>query len=204
MFAQGLGSDVDKTLTGVLIATPILTGLTALGFLGDLARSRRVLVAILTAIPYMAAAWYIQSAFKEPIMALLLLGLVLVLQQSRRDRFIRPLAMAAVIGVLVAGLVYVYSYPGLAWPITIVGCWLALEFVFGGAWRHMRTIARRVWAAAPAIGIGLLVFIVLVAPDFSRIHAFWVATTERGLRPQAASQRSRSAISRPRCGRSRA
>lgn len=180
VFAQGLGSDVDKTLTGILMATPILTGLTALGFLGDLSRSRRLLVAILTAIPYMAAAWYIQSAFKEPIMALLLLGLVLVLQQSRRDQFARPVAIAAVIGVLVAGMIYVYSYPGLAWPVAIVVCWLALEFVFGGAWRHAGTIARRLRAAAPAIGIGLLVLIVLIAPDIGRIHDFWVSNHGTG------------------------
>ncbi len=180
VFAQGLGSDVDKTLTGMLIATPILTGLTALGFLGDLARSRRVLVAILTAIPYMAAAWYIQSAFKEPIMALLLLGMVLVLQQSRRDQFARPVAITAVIGVLIAGIIYVYSYPGLAWPVAVVGCWVALEFVFGGAWRNVRTIARRLWAAAPAIGIGLAVLIVLVAPDFNRLHAFWLSNHGTG------------------------
>ena len=123
-------------------------------------------------------------------MALLLLGLVLVLQQSRRDRFVRPVAIAAVIGVLVAGIIYVYSYPGLAWPVAIVACWVALEFVFGGAWRHVGTIARRVWAAAPAIGIGLLVFIVLVAPDIEPYpRRSGSATTGPGPRPQAGSRR---------------
>ena len=118
-FAQALGSDVDKTLTGVLIATPVLTGLAALGALIDLRRGRRWLVAVLAAIPYLAAAWYVQSAFKEPIMSLLMLGLVLALQAGRRDRFAHPVAVVVPAAVLIAGVLYDYSYPGLLWPAAI-------------------------------------------------------------------------------------
>jgi len=177
VFAQGLGSSVDRTLTGVLMATPILTGLTALGALADISRARRVLVAVLAAIPYLAAAWYIQSAFKEPILTLLLLGLVLVLQEGRRERFSRPIAAMVPAGVLIAGVIADYSYPGLVWPVGTVAFWGVLELTVGGGWRHLRPLARRLRSAVPAIGVGLLVLAVLVAPEIGRLHAFWVSNS---------------------------
>lgn len=175
-FAQGLGSDVDKTLTGVLIAAPLLTGLTALGMLRDLrSRGRRWLVAVLSGVPYLAAAWYIQSAFKEPILALLLLGLVLALKDARDERFARPAALFVPAAVLVAGVLYDYSYPGLLWVVGILICWLALELVVGGGWRRLPAISRWARTATPAFAAGGVVLVALVAPDIGRIHAFWVA-----------------------------
>ncbi len=174
-FAQALGSDVDKTLTGVLIATPILTGLAALGLLSDISRPRRWLVAVLAAVTYLGAAWYIQSAFKEPIMALLLVGLVLLLQVGRRARFARPEAVAVPAGFLIAGVLYDYSYPGLIWPFAIVVCWLAAELTLGGAWRRLPSIGRGVWAAWPALVLGGGLLGLVVVPDISQIHAFWEA-----------------------------
>ena len=172
-FAWGLDSSVDKTLTGVLIATPVLTGLAALGALRDLTPTRRWLVAILAAMPYLAAAWYIQSAFKEPIMSLLLIGLLLALQAGRRERFARPVKVLVPIAVLIAGVLYDYSYPGLVWPVAIVACWLVLELVIGGGWRRLNALWRGTLAALPAIGIGVLVLVVLVAPDLHRMYTFW-------------------------------
>ena len=177
VFAQGLGSTVDRTLTGVLMATPILIGLTALGALADISRLRRVLVAVLVAVPYLGVAWYVQSAFKEPIMALLLLGLVLVLQEMRRDQFVRPLAGLIPAAVLTAGVLYVYSYPGLVWPVAVVACWGALEMTVGGGWRRLGPVARWLRSAVPAIGIAGLVLAVLVAPDIVRLHTFWVTNS---------------------------
>jgi hypothetical protein len=177
VLAQALGTDVERTLSGVLIATPILVGLTALAALSDIARPRRVLVAALTAVPYLAAAWYTQSAFKEPILSLLLVGLVVVLQAARRERFAHPLAALVPTAVLTAGVLYDYSYPGLLWPVAIVVCWGALEFVVGGEWRRLRPLARGLRSAVPAVGVALLVFVVLVAADLERLHTFWVANS---------------------------
>jgi hypothetical protein len=174
-FAQALGSDVDKTLTGVLIATPMLTGLAALGALIDLRRGWRWLVAVLAAIPYLAAAWYVQSAFKEPIMSLLMLGLVLTLQAGRRDRFAHPVAVVVPAAVLIAGVLYDYSYPGLLWPAAILACWLALELVVGGAWRRLRPIAAGARSYVPELVVGAGLLVVLVAPDIGRIHTFWLS-----------------------------
>ena len=173
-FAQGLGSDVDKTLTGVLVATPLLTGLTALGLLLDVRFWGRVLVAVLAGIPYLAAAWYIQGAFKEPILALLLLGLVLALKDARAEGFARPAALFVPAAVLVAGVLYDYSYPGLLWVVGILICWLVLELVLGGGWRRLPAIRRWARSAGPALAAGGIVLLALVAPEISRIHTFWV------------------------------
>jgi hypothetical protein len=174
-FAQLLGSDVDKTLTGVLVATPVLTGLAALGMLTDVSRTRRWPVAVLAGIPYLAAASYAESAFKETILSLLLLGLVLVLQAARRERFARPVAAVVPAGVLFAGVLYDYSYPGLVWPVAVVVCWAALELGFGDAWRRLRAISSRARAALPALIAGACAFVVPVVPDIGRIHAFWIS-----------------------------
>ena len=173
MFAQGLGTSVDRSLTGLLIATPVLTGLTTLGLLGELRRTRRWLVAIAAAMPYLAAAWYVQSAFKEPIMALLLLGLVLALRTGHREHFARPAAVAVPLAVLVVGMLYDYSYPGLIWPAAILACWVMLELIIGGAWRRPRELAVGLRRALPALAVAALVGVVLVAPDLHRLYTFW-------------------------------
>jgi hypothetical protein len=170
-FAQALGTGVDKSLTGVLIATPILTGLTALGALEDIPRWRRCFVAVLAAVPYLLAAWYVQSAFKEPILALLLVGLVLALQSGRSARFNPPVATVIPVAVLIAGSLYDYSYPGLAWMVGAIACWILLELL--RAHRQLHAIWRRVKGSVPALGLGLLVFVLLVGPELRRIHTFW-------------------------------
>ena len=176
-FAQLLGSDVDKTLTGVLMAVPILTAVAALGMLDDLSAGRRWLVAALAGIPYLAAASYAESAFKEPILSLLMVGLVLVLQAGRKERFARPAAVLVPAGVLVAAVLYDYSYPGLAWPAAIIACWLLLELVFGGAWTWMRDVFGGARAAIPALVAGGCALVIPVLPDLRRIHTFWVSNS---------------------------
>ena len=89
-FAQLLGSDVDKTLTGVLIATPVLTGLAALGALGDVTASAALARRGARGDAVPGGGLVRQSAFKEPIMALLMLGLVLALQAGRQRALRAP------------------------------------------------------------------------------------------------------------------
>jgi hypothetical protein len=176
VFAQGLGSSVDRTFTGMIIATPILTALGALGALPGLPRTRRWLVAWLTGLPYLAAAWYVQAAFKEPIMALLLVGLIVVLQEGRREGFARPAAVIIPIAVLCGGAVYDYSYPGLVWPAAVIACWMAAEVVTSGMWRRVGVTVRRLSPAVPAVAIGALVLLLIIAPDLQRLHRFYSAS----------------------------
>ena len=61
------------------------------------------------ALPYLAAAYLAQEAFKEPIEALFLLSFALLLPRATTVRGAMPL------GVIAAGAVYTYSFPGLFW-----------------------------------------------------------------------------------------
>ncbi len=176
VFAQGLGSSVDRTFTGMIIATPILTALGALGALPGLSRTRRWLVAWLTGLPYLAAAWYVQAAFKEPIMSLMIVGVVVVLQEGRRERFARPAAVIVPIAVLLGGTIYDYSYPGLVWPAAVIACWIVAEVVASGMWRRVGSPVRRLSPAVPAVAVGALVLLVILAPDLERLHRFYSAS----------------------------
>jgi hypothetical protein len=176
VFAKGLGSSVDHTFTGMIIATPILTALGALGALGGLSRTRRWLVAWLTGLPYLAAAWYVQAAFKEPIMSLLVVGLVVVLLEARRGQFARPAAVIVPFAVLCGGAIYDYSYPGLVWPAAVIACWLVAEVLASGLWRRVGTTVRRLCPAIPALAIGTLLLLIIIAPDLERLHRFYSAS----------------------------
>ena len=92
---------------------------------------RRVAIGGLCSLTYLVAAFYGEGAFKETIMAGLLLGFVLHLEQMRSrwadategGRF--GLVLPA--GLLVAGAIYNYSYPGVIWFVGTLVVWLLAE-----------------------------------------------------------------------------
>src|SRR5918998_1882003 len=93
----------------MLLAVPVLAALAAFGALDGVRMPWRALLAPLVALPYLVAAYFAQEAFKEPILALLVLGFALLLPRTRGAR------TAVALGVIAAGVVFVYSFPGLAW-----------------------------------------------------------------------------------------
>jgi hypothetical protein len=109
---------------------------------------------VIVALPYLAAAYLAQEAFKEPILALLLLALALALPAVRSPRDGLPL------GLLAAGVIYVYSFPGLAWVAGTIVVWALLE----------RRRAPRFALAAGAVALGGLA--VAVAPELPRLLDF--------------------------------
>jgi hypothetical protein len=127
----------------------------------------------LAAIPYMAAAWLMQSAFKEPIMSLLMLGLVLALGIGRRERYARPHVVTVPCAVLILGVIYDYSYPGLIWPAAILATYGLLELVLGGVWRRLRSGLGWLRPALPGLVVAALVLIVFLVTDIHRVYDFW-------------------------------
>ncbi len=109
-------SSID-VFAGLMLAIPALTALVAYSALDGLGTAARVAASALTALPYMAAAYLAQEAFKEPIIALFLLGFALLLPTVKSPRHAIPL------GVIAAGAVYVYSFPGLAWLVGVALVW---------------------------------------------------------------------------------
>ncbi|HEY6729466.1 MAG TPA: hypothetical protein VI039_00375, partial [Solirubrobacterales bacterium] len=73
------GIGLGQAFLGEIIAIGVMTGLTALGALRKLSPGRRTLAAAMVALPYLAASYYAQAAFKETAEALLVLAFALYL-----------------------------------------------------------------------------------------------------------------------------
>jgi hypothetical protein len=138
--AEATNTSLLDSFNGLLLAIPILTGLTALGVMGALSPSRRVIAASLTALPFLAASFLAQSAFKETAMALLVLAFAVTLRDfaflNRNPDYgggAHPRrALIVVLILLTTASVFVYSIPGLVWFALALPIWLVLELVTGG------------------------------------------------------------------------
>ena len=134
------GIGLAQAFIGEIFAIGVLTALTALGALGDLRPGRRVLAAVLVSLPYLAASYFAQAAFKETAEALLVLAFAVGLYDLDRRRAEKlpmsaaPIATAAgsLAGwvrfalpplALAGGIFFSYSFAGLAWPVAIVALW---------------------------------------------------------------------------------
>ncbi|MDX6622640.1 MAG: hypothetical protein QOE75_572 [Solirubrobacterales bacterium] len=119
------GINLGQAFVGEIVAIGVLTGLTALGFLGDLRPGRRTLAAVLVALPYLAASYFAQAAFKETAEALFVLAFTAflltpaALPTQRRDRLLAALPVLALLG----GIFFSYSFAGIAWPVAIFVLW---------------------------------------------------------------------------------
>ncbi|MBA3746562.1 MAG: hypothetical protein H0W96_03605, partial [Solirubrobacterales bacterium] len=163
--AAGTGIPTDTVLTGLLIAIPALTAMTACVALDPLPRLLRAPAAVLVAFTYMLSAWYAQGAFKEPLMALLVLAFVVVLAQWLREP--RRSRLAAIpLGLLLAGAVLTYSYAGVAWAVAACGLVAALLFITNIR-RPKRIIAGVRAAFLPVVfaALAALVAIAVRVPD---------------------------------------
>jgi hypothetical protein len=144
------GIGLGQAFIGEIIAIGVMTGLTALGALRRLSPGRRTIAAAMVALPYLAASYYAQAAFKETAAALLLLAFAIHLSALSRDQTTAPAAPGSrtdrspspdaqhrarrdVSGeglrsvlpplALVAGIFFSYSFAGVAWPVAIAGLW---------------------------------------------------------------------------------
>jgi hypothetical protein len=167
--AVGTAADLPLIMvfTGLLLAVIVLTALAAADLLAAEALWRRVVIGVLCSLTYLVAGFYGEGAFKETIMAGLLVGFVLQLEQLRarwmestpRRRFMLTLPA----GVLVAGAVYTYSYLGVAWFGATLVLWVAAEAALRPklarrwtSWRNLSAVTP--WAAG-FVALGVIVLI---------------------------------------------
>ena len=164
------GSSLVSAFNGLLLAIPALTALTALGALAELPPLRRIAVAAICGLPFLAASFLAQSAFKETAMGLFVLAFALAMAAAsgegagRRER--APWIVVIGVGVLLAAAsVFTFSLPGLAWFAIAVPLWLVIEGLAGRSpvdWRAVGdTVARH--RIATAIGAVVVVAIIAVA-----------------------------------------
>src|SRR3984885_4270018 len=116
---------LGQSFIGEIFAIGILTGLTALGALREIAAWRRVVGATLVAVTYMAASYFAQAAFKETAEALFVLAVAIYLMAPEAPpRGLWPRVGGALpLLALAGGVFFCYSFAGIAWPIAIVFVW---------------------------------------------------------------------------------
>ena len=124
--AEPTGLGLVEGFAGFSLAIAALLALGGFGLLRGLGSVRRTLGAALIALPYLAAAYLAQGAFKEPLMALMLLGFAVLLAEliglergERGASGVQPLLRVLPLGVLGAAVVFSYSLPGLLWIVGI-------------------------------------------------------------------------------------
>jgi len=140
------GINLAQAFLGEIIAIGVMTGLTALGALRGMTPGRRTIAASLIALPYLAASYFAQAAFKELAEALLVLAFAIWLTtldaaripadqaerggmpdtQRRAQRVVSgipPLSACLPPFALMGGIFFSYSFAGIAWPVVTLVLW---------------------------------------------------------------------------------
>ncbi len=128
--SAGLGVGIGSGFVGLLLAIPVLAGLTALAGLDDLARGRRLVAASLVGLPYLPASYFAQGAFKELILACCYLASALTLRSvSERRLPVRGPLLAIIL--LGAGGAVAFGWPAFAWPAVMLAVFALLAIPAG-------------------------------------------------------------------------
>ena len=181
--ANEVTGELSIAFTGVTIAVPVIAAVAALAALDRLSALRGLLVAVLTGLAYLVATYLAQGAFKELFEAAFLLGFALWLRDITRARERAAGGLLAFVpgAVIAAGTLYVYSWPGLAWLAATFALWAAAEL-----FRRTPGAGAVIRRTAPAALAGLILILVVAAPELDRIGKFGTsvgAVTERTPRP---------------------
>jgi hypothetical protein len=134
------GIGLGQAFVGEIFAIGILTGLTALAALPSFGPARRLLAATMVAVPYLAASYFAQGAFKETAEALFVLAVAVGLRNIDTARSRDEPGVEVAYGpltpgtsgwvrfalpwlALAGGVFFSYSFAGLAWPVVTVALW---------------------------------------------------------------------------------
>jgi hypothetical protein len=173
------GIGLGQAFVGEIFAIGVLTALTALAALPGFGPLRRLLAATMVAVPYLAASYFAQGAFKETAEALFVLAFAVGLRDvdSLRKRAV-PSVRWALFALpwlaLAGGIFFSYSFAGLAWPVLTLVLWsLTLPEVRGALAprRVLRTLLRPAVLLTIVALAGLAIAATLVGP-FGFVHSF--------------------------------
>jgi hypothetical protein len=188
--ANGTGVSLVHAFAGLSGAIVVLAAMTAYGALGGVRQWLRAPAATLAALPYLGAAYLAQGAFKEPMLALALVGFALSLPalrecwrgysptiaatfDDRGRRWMRSQARLAVpAGVIAAGTIYNYSFPGLAWLALAAIGWALITAWHERGRREGMHLRDRVKWATPVIVAGVAIPVIAALPELIRIVSF--------------------------------
>jgi hypothetical protein len=113
---------------GLLVAVPVLTGITSLAGLRELPGGRRLLAAALVAVAYLSASVLGIAGFKELIAGMFLIAFALGLREIERNPDGR-IAILIGLALITAAMVPVYSLPGVGWLAITAGLWIVAQLI---------------------------------------------------------------------------
>ena len=166
--AKVTGASFIEAFAGLTGAIAVLTALTAYAALAGARPLLRAPGAVLVAFSYLAAAYLAQGAFKEPMLGLALLGFALSLPALRGGS--RLAALPA--GVIAAGTIYNYSFPGLAWLIAAIVVWLAIVAVRERSARGGLDLGGRLRRARGQLAVIAGLPVLAAVPELVRLASF--------------------------------
>jgi hypothetical protein len=190
--AKVSGASLVEGFAGLTGAIAVLLALSAYGALRGVRGWLRVPAAVLSASAYLAAAYLAQGAFKEPLLGLTLLGFALALPRLLPDWSPRRTSRntpdrgepgtfegsRAVIplGVMLAGTIYNYSFPGLAWLLGAAVIWMLVVALrerdsATGLLASLR-LRERLRGARTALVLGIGITVVAALPELFRLASF--------------------------------
>lgn len=149
-----LGSAADGPFQALVVAAPILTAIAALGALRHVPPAPRVAGASLVALSFLAAAFFAEASYKEPLLSLLVVGLAVALRELTAASDWRA-RRAVPVGMLLAGSLLIYGSGGALWPLATLGAWAVAELVA----RRMRPTRDQLRTAVRFLACGLAVAI---------------------------------------------
>jgi hypothetical protein len=169
LLSKGLGIQPDLAFSGWTMAIPVLNAWIVQAVARRASWFGKAVLATVVSMPFLVAAYYGEGSFKEVVQAGLMLAIVLSLSgygpRLGRGRWVP-------IGLLIGGIVSVYSPAGLLWPFAIVGLWLAGLLAIQARRRRLREVSGVVRDELPALGIGLAVLVVALLPQAHRMWEF--------------------------------
>jgi hypothetical protein len=171
--AKVSGASLIEGFAGLTGAIAVLLALTAYGALRGVRGWLRVPAAVLAASPYLAAAYLAQGAFKEPLLGFTLLGFALALPPLLPAWSPRA---AIPLGVILAGTIYNYSFPGLAWLLGAAVIWMLVIALrerdrARSSFASLR-LGERLRRARPALLLALSIPVVCALPELFRLASF--------------------------------
>lgn len=175
--AEATGASLVDAFNGLLLAIPALTAMAALAMLGWLRPVPRVATAALAGLPFLAASFLAQSAFKETAMALLVLAFAAMLAQATEAEEGGPAPLgrragAGVGAIIVVAGVFAYSVPAGVWFVLIGAGWLILATVAGRSRIDWGAVREALWRRRVALGVTLLLLIGVAALTAGRVADF--------------------------------
>jgi len=172
---SALGVSLVHGFDGLTLTVAVASCLAPLALLWRLSAPRGIVACLLVGLGYMAASYLVQGAFKESLEALFVLAFTIGLHQVARGELVpagaRAPLRAAPLGVLAAGTVYCYSFPGLLWLAAAGGVWAAAELALRARRSVPAAVAAARAAAVPGVG-AVAILAAIAAPEIGRLVRF--------------------------------